>query len=114
MEGGMEAFEEIVGTFDLPMFVVTARAGDESDGCLVGFTTQCSIDPPRFLVCLSVKNRTTEIARRADVLVVHALRAEQKALAEHFGGETGDEVDKFASVAWHEGPGGIPVVAGCD
>ena len=59
---GVDAFEGIVSTFDGPMFVVTARADDEQDGCLVGFTTQCSIDPPRFLVCLSEKNRTTRIA----------------------------------------------------
>ena len=54
----MEQFEELVATLDPPMFVVTARAGDERDGCLVGFATQCSIDPPRFFVCLSEKNRT--------------------------------------------------------
>ena len=110
----MDAFEEIVGTFDGPMFVVTASAGDERNGCLVGFTTQCSIDPPRFLVCLSEKNRTTRIAQQCETLVVHSLRAEQHALAEHFGAESGDDVDKFATVAWHEGPDGTPVLTGCD
>jgi flavin reductase (DIM6/NTAB) family NADH-FMN oxidoreductase RutF len=110
----VDAFEEIVGTFDGPMFVVTARAHGEQDGCLVGFATQCSIDPPRVLVCLSEKNRTTRIAQQCEVLVVHSLRAEQHAFAEHFGTETGDDVDKFATVAWHEGPNGTPVLAGCD
>ena len=43
------------------MFVVTAvdaNTGARS-GCLVGFVTQCSLDPMRFLVCLAravVKN----------------------------------------------------------
>ncbi|HVJ97429.1 MAG TPA: flavin reductase family protein [Acidimicrobiia bacterium] len=110
----MDAFEEIVSTFDPPMFVVTARAGDEQDGCLVGFTTQCSIDPHRFVVCLSEKNRTTRLAQQCEILVVHSLRAEQYAIAEHFGTETGDDVDKFATVAWHEGPNGTPVLTGCD
>ena len=96
------------------MFVVTVFDGHERDGCLVGFATQCSIDPPRFLVCLSVKNRTTRIARNARTLVVHALRKDQRDLAELFGGETGDDVDKFASVEWQEGPDGIPVLDGCD
>jgi hypothetical protein len=59
------AFERIVASFDPPMFVVTVFDGHERDGCLIGFATQCSIEPPRFLVCLSVKNRTTRIARSA-------------------------------------------------
>ena len=33
--------------------------GDERTGCLVGFRTQCSIDPVRFLVCLSVATTAT-------------------------------------------------------
>src|ERR1700704_1361448 len=109
-----EAFQRIVASFDTPMFVVTVFDGRERDGCLVGFATQCSIDPPRFLVCLSVKNRTTRIARNARTLVVHALRKGQRDLAERFGGTTGDDVDKFASVEWHEGRDGTPVLDGCD
>ena len=31
-------------------------------------------------------------------------------LAELFGGETGDEIDKFARCAWHEGPAGLPIL----
>jgi flavin reductase (DIM6/NTAB) family NADH-FMN oxidoreductase RutF len=109
-----DAFQRIVATFDPPMFVVTASDGRERDGCLVGFATQCSIDPARFLVCLSVKNRTTGIARRASVLAVHALRKDQHGLAELFGGNTGDDVDKFASIACGDGPHGAPVLEGCD
>ena len=47
------AFNAIVGDLEYPMFIVTARAGDERLGCLVGFATQTSIDPPRFAACLS-------------------------------------------------------------
>lgn len=35
------------------------------------------------------------------------------ALARLFGEETGDEVDKFARVAWRPGPGGVPVLDDC-
>ena len=111
----MGNFQKLVGQLDYPLFIATVAAGGERDGCLIGFATQCSIDPPRFLVCLSVKNRTTRIARRAPVLAVHALRKEQHDLAELFGGHTEDEgIDKFTSVAWSEGPGGAPVLDGCD
>lgn len=104
---------ELVSQLDYPMFIVTATDGRERAGCLVGFATQCSIDPPRFLVCLSDKNRTHRVARGADVLVVHLVPAEAEGLAELFGSQTGDEVDKFERCEWHEGPGGTPVLDGC-
>ena len=81
--------------------------GSERSGCLIGFATQCSVDPPRFLVCLSRHNHTCARRRRApSVLVVHLVPSDAKDLAELFGEETGDEVDKFERVDWREGPGG--------
>ena len=63
-----ETFIKIAAGLDYLMLVVTA-AGDEGPaGCLVGFSTQCSIRPPRYLVCLSDKNRTERVASRAAVL----------------------------------------------
>jgi flavin reductase (DIM6/NTAB) family NADH-FMN oxidoreductase RutF len=109
------AFETLVSSIDYPMLVVTTRGPTgENSGCLVGFATQCSIDPAHFLVCLSKKNRTFEVAKRADVLVVHVLRDDEKELARHFGEETGDDVDKFATIEWSPGPGRVPVLAGID
>jgi flavin reductase (DIM6/NTAB) family NADH-FMN oxidoreductase RutF len=106
-------FNAIVGNLEYPMFIVTARAGDERLGCLVGFATQASIDPPRFLVCLSHTNRTFRRGRDAELLGVHCVPAEAEQLAELFGGETGDEADKFARCAWHEGPQGVPLLDDC-
>ena len=68
---GEEAFDRLMSLLDYPMFVVTTRADDELSGCLVGFSTQVSIDPPRFLVGLSKRNHTYRIASRADHLAVH-------------------------------------------
>ena len=107
------AFNALVGHLEYPMFVVTARAGDEPLGCLVGFATQTSIDPQRFLVCLSHANRTYRVGRDAEHLGVHCVPADAPDLAELFGGLTGDEVDKFARVAWHAGPGGVPILDRC-
>ena len=106
----MSAFEKLVAGLDYPLFVVTAAADGERSGCLIGFATQCSIHPPRFLACLSVKNHTLEVARRAEHLVVHVLHQDDGETAELFGGETGDEVDKFAATPWRPGPDGAPVL----
>jgi flavin reductase (DIM6/NTAB) family NADH-FMN oxidoreductase RutF len=106
-------FEAIVGTLDYPMFIVTAASADRRAGCLVGFGTQTSINPPRMLVGISRKNHTYRVAREAPALAVHFPTDDQVGLAELFGAETGDEVDKFARCAWHEGPEGMPIVDDC-
>lgn len=105
-----EEFDDFVEGLDYPVFVVTAYDGRARAGCLVGFATQVSIDPPRLLVCLSEANRTLRVARGAELLAVHVLGADDHAIAELFGGETGDEVDKLDRVRWHPGPGGVPVL----
>ena len=98
-------FNSLVGDLDYPMFIVTVRAGGERSGCLIGFATQASIDPPRFLVCLSHNNRTYRVGCDAELLGVHFVPEDAAELAELFGGETGDEVDKFDRCAWQRGAG---------
>jgi flavin reductase (DIM6/NTAB) family NADH-FMN oxidoreductase RutF len=110
----MDAFEGLVGDLEYPMFIVTAHAGGERLGCLVGFTTQASINPPRFIACLSHKNRTFRVGRDAAMLGVHAVPSDAEDLAELFGGETSDEIDKFARCDWHEGPDGVPILDRCE
>ena len=113
MPPAADEVHRLVSDLDYPMFIVTATNGRDRAGCLVGFATQCSIDPPRFLVCLSDKNRTFRVARDAEVLVVHLVPAEADPLAQLFGSETGDDVDKFARCSWRPGPNGTPVLDDC-
>ena len=107
------SFDAVVEAMNNAIILVTTRAepGDRS-GCLVGFATQCSINPRRYLVCISNKNHTCAVARRAEHLAVHVIPRAAMDLARLFGEETGDEVDKFARCEWSEGPFGVPVLAG--
>jgi flavin reductase (DIM6/NTAB) family NADH-FMN oxidoreductase RutF len=107
-------FEELVGSFDGPMMIVTASNGRERSGCLVGFATQASIRPPRFLVMMSKANHTYGIARDAVALVVHVLHGGDEELATRFGELSGDDVDKFEGLEVLDGPGGAPVLVGVD
>ena len=106
----MVTMDAFIGRLNPDMYVVTAFAGGERAGCLVGFASQCSIQPVRFVVWLSKVNHTFRVARSADRLAVHLLRRDQAELAALFGGETGDRVDKFAQVAWRTGPDGTVVL----
>jgi len=105
-------FARFAKALDYPLYVVTTVVDGERTGCLIGFATQCSIHPPRFLACLSKKNHTFALAQRAKILAVHVVDERAKDIAELFGGETGDEVDKFARLEWHE-VFGVPVLEGC-
>jgi flavin reductase (DIM6/NTAB) family NADH-FMN oxidoreductase RutF len=108
MAGG---FERLMGRLDVPMVIVTtaSRAGERS-GCLVGFSSQASIHPGRYAVWISDKNHTHGVAADADHVAVHFPTPDAFTVAELFGSETGDEVDKFAEVAWTPGPGGVPLL----
>ena len=105
-------FHELVSEVDYPMFVVTASAHGTRAGCLIGFVTQASINPPRLLVMLSKANRTYRVAQEADSLAVHFLSAANHDLATLFGEHTGDEIDKFALCEWREGPQHAPILSG--
>lgn len=107
------AFADLVAAMDGAMLVVTAAVGEERDGCLVGFHSQSSIHPARYVVWLSTANRTWRLAQRAEHLGVHLLDRAQHDVAARFGGVTGDERDKLGDVPWTPGPGGVPLLDEC-
>ena len=104
-------FQELMAQLDYSLLIATVAANGDRSGCLVGFASQVSIKPPRFLVCLSVKNRTFRVAQGAEVIIVHFVPEQAEELAVLFGGQTGDAIDKFSRCKWRKGPGGAPIVA---
>ena len=108
-----QTFQRLVAQLDYPMFIATVAAGGERAGCLIGFATQCSINPPRFLAGISDKNRTYRVAEGATAMAIHLVPEDASELAELFGGETGDEVDKFERCEWRPGPEGVPLLEDC-
>ena len=65
----MSDADDVVEHVDQALIVVTTAANDQRSGCLVGFHTQCSIEPFRYAVWLSKANLTYRVA-----LFAHALR----------------------------------------
>ena len=108
-----EAFDELVARADASMVIVTTVAGDERSGCLVGFHSQCGMEPPRYAVWLSKANHTHDLAERAAIVAVHFVPASRHDLAELFGGTSGDGVDKLSLCDWTPGPEGVPLLDGC-
>jgi flavin reductase (DIM6/NTAB) family NADH-FMN oxidoreductase RutF len=112
-EGVAQDFDELMAQIATALVVVTVAVDGEASGCLVGFHTQCSINPRRYALWLSKANHTYELAPRAHTLAVHFLDEGDERLAELFGGLTGDEVDKFERTRWSPGPGGVPLLDDC-
>jgi flavin reductase (DIM6/NTAB) family NADH-FMN oxidoreductase RutF len=111
-QGQTEDLAPYFARVDYAYYVVTVQADDGApSGCLAGFVTQCSIDPPNFLVCISKVNHTYAVAQRSTAMGLHLLGADQVELARRFGEETGDLVDKFAGLDWETGPHGAPLLA---
>jgi flavin reductase (DIM6/NTAB) family NADH-FMN oxidoreductase RutF len=108
-----QTFQRLVAQLDYPMFIATVAADGERAGCLIGFATQCSIHPPRFLAGISDKNRTYRVAEHAESMAIHLVPEDATELAELFGGETGDDLDKFERCDWRPGPDGVPLLDGC-
>lgn len=107
------AFEELMDRLNSPMIVVTTASGGARGGCLVGFHTQCSITPARYAVWMSKANHTFRLALLADTFAVHLLDQGHRRLAELFGTETADTVDKFERCDWTEGRNGVPLLDDC-
>lgn len=108
-----DRFGDIASSLDTPLIVVTAAEGQQRAGCLVGFHSQSSIEPLRYCVWLSKANYTYRVALHSTHLAVHFLTSADVPLAERFGTQTGDNVDKFADAPTSVGPGGVPVLKDC-
>ena len=106
-------FNTLMAALDSPLIVVTTADERERAGCLVEFHVQSSIEPQRYSVWLSKANYTYRVALQSSHLVIHFLTADDLPLAELFGTQTGDTVDKFAGLAVDSGPGGAPVLRQC-
>ena len=72
-------FNELMGRIDHPMVVVTTAAGHARAGCLVGFHSQCGMEPPLYAIWLSKANHTYRIGALADTFAVHFLGPDDRA-----------------------------------
>jgi flavin reductase (DIM6/NTAB) family NADH-FMN oxidoreductase RutF len=109
-DGQADDFAALMASLDPAMAIVTSAIDGERSGCLVGFHAQCSIDPNRYAVWLSKANRTYRVALFSEALAVHFPARHDRDLAELFGANTGDELDKFDRCEWQTGFGGVPLL----
>jgi len=104
------ALRTAFGTFMTGVTVVTAH---DNDGAPLGFTansfTSVSLDPPMVLVCLANTSRNYDALVAADGFAVNILTENQIEISNTFARPVDD---RFATVKWHNGPQGSPILDG--
>ncbi len=103
-------FRAALGMFATGVTIVTAR---DADGVRVGLTANSfnsvSLAPPLVLWSLSRQAGSMAAFSQGSHYAINILAADQRELAERFSSK-GE--DRFAGVAFHEGVGGAPILAG--
>jgi flavin reductase (DIM6/NTAB) family NADH-FMN oxidoreductase RutF/pimeloyl-ACP methyl ester carboxylesterase len=104
------ALRDAFGTFMTGVTVVTSH---DSDGHPIGFTansfSSVSLEPPLVLVCMANSSRNYDALTQARGFAVNVLAADQKEVSNTFARPV---EDRFATVDWHPGPNGAPILAG--
>lgn len=103
--------DDLMGSVDSPLIVVTTSAEGERAGCLVGFHSQASIDPGHYCFWLSKANHTYRVALRSERFAVHFLTDADRDLGRHFGSRSGSEADKFTGLDITVAEEGVPLIA---
>lgn len=81
------------------MFILTAREGEQDNGCIVNTAMQVSSKPNRIAVCMYKGNLTHDMVARTGQFNLCALTpAADPELCRRFGSRSGRTVDKFEGV----------------
>ena len=79
------------------LFVLTARDGDRDNGCIINTVMQVTSAPQRITIAVNRANHTHDLIRKTGVFNVSILSVDAPfKLFQHFGFQSGRDVDKFA------------------
>lgn len=110
--GPVNPLDALVSRLDIATFVVTAADEHGPSGCKVRFATQCSVEPPRFVVLLPISERTYAVATEAQALAVHLVSFESE-ITKLFGHRETTGSPSFEKCVWRPGITGAPVLRDC-
>jgi flavin reductase (DIM6/NTAB) family NADH-FMN oxidoreductase RutF len=92
--------------------VIGVADGDRRNAFTASWVVQVSFRPLLLAVSINPAHASYRILQGGRVFAINVLRAEQQALAEHFGTQSGRTVDKLAGIPWRAGLTGAPLLHG--
>ena len=79
------------------LFVLTAKDGEKDNGCIINTVTQLTDTPKRITIAVNKKNATHDMIKKTGEFNVSVLSTDVPfSVFEHFGFQSGRDVDKFA------------------
>ena len=81
------------------LFVLTARRGEQDNGCIINTAAQLTDTPKRISIAVNKANFTHDMIRKTGVFNLSMLSTDAPfGLFQHYGFQSGRDVDKFADV----------------
>ncbi len=99
------------GKMTYGIYVLTAAYENEINGMIASWVSQISYDPPLIMVAVHPNRYTHHVMSQSKSFALHVLSKEQKDFLKRFKGH--DPKEKFASIQWHPGKTGAPLIADC-
>ena len=94
------------------VFMLSTKVGSKVNGCITNTCMQVAGSPTRIAICVINTNYTCDLIKESGVFALTFL--DQTAgfeLIQHFGFQSGRDVDKFANLRLPEDVNGIPYLA---
>ena len=96
------------------LFVVTARQDGRDNGCIINTAMQITDVPKRIQIAVSKENLTHDMIQKTGIFNVSVLSQDAVFwVFQHYGFQSGKDVDKFANIPEARMPNGVRFVEGC-
>ena len=92
------------------VYVIGVADGERRNAFTASSVMQVSFSPLLVALGISPEHRSYELLRSGAVFSISVLGADQQKLAEHFGTQSGHDVDKLATIRWRTGASGAPLL----
>ena len=93
------------------LYVITSRANGRDNGMIINAVMQVTNTPNRVAVCINKSTYSYEMIRESGVMNLNCLTKDAPfSLFQHFGFQSGKEVDKFANLTPLRAQNGLAVL----
>ena len=96
------------------LFVLTAREGDKDNGCIINTCSQLTDEPLQIQITVNKQNLTHDMIKNTGVFNISILTEEATFwMFQHYGFQSGRDVDKFENLPEFRTENGVRYVVGC-
>jgi flavin reductase (DIM6/NTAB) family NADH-FMN oxidoreductase RutF/rubredoxin len=91
------------------LYMLSSKAGEKRGGCIINTVMQVTSKPLRITITVNKQNNTHDLIQESGVFAVSLLdQSAPFGLFQHFGFQSGRDVDKFAGLNAKEDCNGVP------